>query len=217
MAAGLAQAAFQGLLVAGLGRTTAGNSAILLATAPLLTAVWLVLTGRESLSRLQWCGLAVGLCGVGLVVSGGGAGFDSSHLDGDLLALASAGAWVWYGLAVGPLVAAMGALRATGWTMLVASVLFTPLTLPEMAGHAWASVSWQAWAGFVYSATAGMVVAMSLWGRALHRLGPKQTMLYVYLEPLSALAVAALVLGEAMSLIQAAGAALTFAGVWLAS
>ena len=30
-----------------------------------------------------------------------------------------------------------------------------------------------------------MVAAMALWGRSIHRLGPKQTMIYIYLEPVS--------------------------------
>ena len=62
-----------------------------------------------------------------------------------------------------------------------------------------------------------MAVAMSLWGRSMHRLGPRQTMLYAYLEPVSAVVGAALVLGETFSVQQGVGAALAFAGVWLAS
>src|SRR5262249_49315737 len=58
--AGLAQTAFQLLLIAGLRWTTAGHSAILLATAPLLTAGWLAATRQASLARRQWLGLIVG-------------------------------------------------------------------------------------------------------------------------------------------------------------
>jgi drug/metabolite transporter (DMT)-like permease len=215
--AGLAQMAFQTLLIAGLRWTTAANSAILLATAPLMTAGWLVLTGREYLVRRQWQGLVLGLCGVGLVVQGGAVGLAWSQLGGDLLALGAAGAWAWYGLAIGPLVGALGTLRATGWTMIVSACLFIPLSLTELVGHTWSRVSWEAWAGLVYSATAGMVVAMALWGRAIHQLGPKQTMIYVYLEPISAVVIAAALLGESLSSIQAVGALLAFIGVWLAS
>jgi drug/metabolite transporter (DMT)-like permease len=42
-------------------------------------------------------------------------------------------------------------------------------------------------------------------------------MLYTYLEPVSAVVVAAVLLGEAVTVQQAVGAALAFAGVWLAS
>lgn len=214
--AGLAQTTFQLLLVAGLRRTTAGNSAILLATAPLATALWFLLARRDRPNGREWLGLAVGLAGVS-VIMGGGVRIGRTQLTGDVLALGSAAAWAWYGLAIGPLVRALGALRATAWTMLMGTVVFVPLALPQVAAQAWSQVSWGAWAGVVYGATAGMVVAMALWGRSIHRLGPRQTMLYAYLEPVSAVVVAALVLGETFSVQQGVGALLAFAGVWLAS
>jgi drug/metabolite transporter (DMT)-like permease len=63
-----------------------------------------------------------------------------------------------------------------------------------------------------------MVVAMALWGKAIHRLGPTQTMVYAYLvEPVSAVVLAASVLGESLNPIQAVGAVLTFGGGGLAS
>jgi drug/metabolite transporter (DMT)-like permease len=215
--AGLAQSAFQLLLIAGLRGTTAGNSAILLAMAPLLSAGWLALTGRTRLVNRQWQGLLLGLSGVGIVVQGGGVGLNWSQLGGDLCAVGAAGAWAWYSLAIGPLVGALGTLRATGWTMVVAACLFIPLSLIEVLEHPWQQVSWEAWAGLVYSGTAGMVVAMALWGRAIHQWGAQQTMIYVYLEPISAVLIAAALLGEALSSMQAVGGLLTFLGVWLAS
>jgi drug/metabolite transporter (DMT)-like permease len=215
--AGLAQTVFQFLLIAGLQRTTAGNSAILLATAPLLTAGWLALTRREHLGSRRWFGLVVGFVGVVVVVQGGGIDVTGSRLSGDLLALGAAGAWAWYGIVIGPLVGTLGALRATGWTMVIAALCFTPLSFAEVRAHAWESVSWEAWAGLIYGATVGMVMAMALWGRSIHRLGPQQTMLYVYLEPVSAVVIAAAVLGEVLRPIQAVGALLTFAGVGLGS
>ena len=214
--AGLAQTVLQCLLIAGLRWTTASNSALLLATAPLLTAGWLAVTGRAGLACRQWAGLVVGIIGVGLVVQGG-LGVTWSQLGGDLLALSAAGAWAWYGLVIGPLVGALGPIRATGWTMAVAALGFTPLALVEVWTHAWRSVTWAAWAGLLYGAMVGMGMAMALWGRAIHRLGPQQTMIYVYLEPVSAVVIAAAVLGEALRPLQAVGALLTLIGVGLAS
>src|SRR5579864_1382885 len=120
-------------------------------------------------------------------------------------------------LAVAPVVAETGTWQATGCAMATAMALFAPLAWPEAVRQAWAAVSWPAWAGLVYGATAGMVLAMALWGRSLHRYGQRQTMVYVYLEPVSAVVIASLLLGESFSMLQAAGAVLTFAGVWLAS
>lgn len=217
LAAGIAQAAFQILLVAGLRWTTAGQSAILLAASPILTAAWLAVRGGERLDRRRWTGLLVGIAGVALVVSGAAGALDASRMLGDLLALGAAAAWSWYGFAVSPVVAAVGTWQATGWGMMIATLLFAPFALPGAAHPAWSAVSWGAWAGLVYGATGGMVVAMALWGRSLHKFGQRQTMVYVYLEPVSAVVIAAILLGESLSAAQAAGALLTLAGVWLAS
>lgn len=215
--AGVAQAAFQILLVGGLRWTTAGQSAILLAASPILTAAWLALRGAEKLDGRRWTGLVIGVAGVALVAGGAAGGLDASRLLGDLLALGAAAAWSWYGFAISPVVARVGTWQATGLAMVIAKLLFAPLALPGLVRFAWGAVSWQAWAGLVYGGTAGMVVAMALWGRSLHRFGQRQTMVYVYLEPVSAVVIAAILLGESLSPIQAAGAVLTFAGVWLAS
>ena len=215
--AGLAQTVFQLLLIASLRWTTAGNSAILGATAPLLTTGWLAATRQAALGRQQWYGVVVGFIGVGCVVQGGSIGMTWEHCSGDLLALGAAAAWAWYGVVIGPLVGELGSLRATGWSMLVAVCGFTPLAFGDVRALAWGSVSWQAWAGLVYGATAGMVLAMTLWGRAVHRFGAQQTMLYMYLEPVSAVAIAAVLLGEALHPTQAFGALLALVGVALAS
>jgi drug/metabolite transporter (DMT)-like permease len=182
----------------------------------LLTAGWFALTGHAALGLRQWSGLIMGFVGVGVVVQGG-SGMTWAHLDGDVLALGAAGAWAWYGVVIGPLVGTLGPRRATAWTMVVAACCFTPLTLSEMRAFAWGSVSWAAWAGLVYGATVGMVMAMTLWGKSIYRLGPQQTMVYVYLEPISAVLIAAVLLGEALQPVQAVGALLTFVGVGLAS
>jgi drug/metabolite transporter (DMT)-like permease len=215
--AGLAQAAFQILLVGGLRWTTAGQSALLLAASPILTSAWLALRGGEILDRRRWTGLLTGIAGVALVVWGGAGRLDASRLFGDLLALGAAAAWSWYGFAVSPVVAQVGTWQATGWAVVIAKLIFAPLALPGLVRFAWGAVSWQAWAGLVYGGTAGMVVAMALWARSLHRFGQRQTMVYVYLEPVSAIVIAAVLLGESLSAGQAVGALLTFAGVWLAS
>lgn len=215
--AGIAQAAFQILLVGSLRWTTAGQSAILLAASPLLTAAWLALRGGETLDGRRWAGLAAGVAGVAFLVKGAAGALDAPRMLGDLLALGAAAAWSWYSFAVSPVVAAAGTWQATGWAMGIAMLLFAPLALSDVARHAWGAVSWPAWAGLVYGGTAGMVVAMALWGRSLHRFGQRPTMVYVYLEPVSAVVIAAIVLGESLTPVQAAGALLTLAGVWLAS
>ena len=216
--AGTAQAVFMLLAFVSVRLTTASETAILFATSPILAAAWLALTRREHLDSRRWGGLLVGLAGVSLVVRGAASGFEMSHTAGNLLALVGAGAWVWFSLAMSPTVGALGMWQATGGAAGIAALILSPAVVVEATHHvSWTSVSWPAWAGLMYASVVGGIVATALWGRSMHRLGSRQTMVYAYLEPVSAVVISAIVLGESLSAIQAAGALLTLTGVWMAS
>lgn len=215
--AGVAQIASQTLLHAGIRFTTAGIAALLLATSPLLSGTWTALFGRVRLAGRQWLGLLVGLLGVVCVIGPGGPTVDETHVVGDLLSLGAAAVWVLYSILIGPLVGSLGTIRATAWSMIVSVFLFTPFAIVPLAHLEWSRVSWSAWGGLFYSAVVGQVVAMVLWGRSVHSLGVHQAMIYTYLEPISAIVIAAALLGESLSVIQASGAVLVFAGMWYAS
>jgi drug/metabolite transporter (DMT)-like permease len=155
--------ALQIQIIASLYWTTAGQSAILQAVAPIFTAVWLAMCRRANLTARQWGGLVAGLAGVGLVVGGAPSRFESSYAVGDLLALGAAAAWVWYSLAIGRVVASLGTLEATCLALMIAALAIAPFTLFEVAHRAWwHSVSLEVWVGLIYTVAAGLVVAMTL-------------------------------------------------------
>ena len=214
---GLAQTVFQILLLQGLQRTSVSASAILLATAPLLTAVWLALRREHRQSGRQWVGLAAGFVGVALVVRADGTDLAGSATLGNLMAFGARVAWAWYSLALRPVVAALGPVRAATATVVFAALAFTPFAVPELLTVDWARVSWPAWAGLGYGATAGLVVATALWVRSLERWGTQLTMNYGYLEPVAAVIIAAVLLGESLSPLQVIGGGFALVGVWLAS
>lgn len=213
--AGLAQTCFQITLIAALDRTTAANAAVLLATSPLLVVLWVAVTGRRLPGMHRWAALAAGMIGIALVTGAGSGGLAASNRLGDLAALASGAAWAWYGLAIGPLVKAAGAPRATAWTLTITAALLLPLAGPELLAQSYGDLTWRAWAGVLYGAVGGLVLAMALWGRSVARHGAGPTMVYAYLEPVSAVLLAGLILGESLEPAQAAGAALALLGVWL--
>ncbi len=72
-----------------------------------------------------------------------------------------------------------------------------------------------AWAGLLYNALLGGVVAMTLWGRAVHDIGPEQTMAYTYVESVAAVLIAAALLGEGLGLLELLGGGVIFVGLWL--
>jgi drug/metabolite transporter (DMT)-like permease len=71
-----------------------------------------------------------------------------------------------------------------------------------------------AWVSLVYTAL-GMLVGNTLWQKAVQEIGPTRTLVYLYLEPVLALMLAALFLGERLTPLQALGGLLALLGVAL--
>lgn len=214
--AALAQVAFQALFMQSIHLTTAGLSAILLATSPLLTASWLALRGLQRLTSLQWMGLLVGFGGVAVVMASA-IGDVSGTLLGNVLALAAGAAWAWYGVAIAPPARLLGPVRSASLSLLLAGLVLTPFMLPQFVAFRWESVSLIAWAGLAYAAVLGLAVPTALWVRSVHRYGTQAAMNYGYVEPVAAVAIAAVVLRETLTPLQLAGAVLALLGVFLAS
>lgn len=216
MFAGLAQTAFQGTFMQSIHLTSAGLSAILLATSPLLSAAWLALRGTEQQSRIQWVGLLLGFGGVALVMGTHGERGGASML-GNLLALAAGAAWAWYGVALRPLVGSIGAIRAASASLLVAGVLLAPIAVVGGATVRWDAVSPGAWAGLAYGGILGLAIPTALWVRGVGKYGTQPTMNYGYVEPVVAVVLAAVFLGETLGPLQITGSLLALTGVFLAT
>ncbi len=138
-------------------------------------------------------------------------------MSGNLFSLCAAGAWAWYSVVLGKPVAAIGTLQATGWAVAVAALIFMPLSLTEMTVFFWSMVSWKAWTGLVWNVIIGMVLGMGLWGMAVQKYGARRCAVYLYLQPIFVLLIAALLLREGLSLIKVVGTLIILLGVWLAS
>jgi drug/metabolite transporter (DMT)-like permease len=72
-----------------------------------------------------------------------------------------------------------------------------------------------AWISLAYCGIFGIVIGSSLWQRAVHEIGPSRTFIYLYLEPLGAILLARLFLGDRLRPLQAVGGLLVLVGVAL--
>lgn len=193
---------------AGMG---SGLSALIVGLQPVLTAVWLSATGG-AVSRRQWLGLALGLGGLVLVVSGKlGAG---SEADGSNLVLA-VGALL--GITLGTLYqkryVAPCDVRSANVIQLAAALLVTlPFAALEPAAMNWNPE--------LVSAMAWSVLVMTLGGSSLlylliQRGAATSVTSLMYLVPPSTALIAYLLFGEAITLATVAGTVLTAVGVAL--
>ena len=201
--------------ILGLDRTTASNSALVLAAMPSIVALLAVALGFEPLRPRVLGGVLVATAGVVLVVAARGAGFDGTTMTGDLLTLGAVICWAGYTLGLRVLPPEVSALRVTMVTTVAGTPGLALAGLPEILGMDWSAVGWQGWAALGYATFLSLLVAYVIWNRSVQVVGPSRTVIYMCLTPLVAVVTAAMFLGERPMPLQAAGAALIIGGVLL--
>jgi drug/metabolite transporter (DMT)-like permease len=88
--------AYQVLWMLGLAQISAGDSALLVAAAPVFTALLAAAVGMDVLTAPKLGGAMLAFAGVALVITGGGAVTLGASLVGDLLTLGAAACWAVY-------------------------------------------------------------------------------------------------------------------------
>ena len=206
---------YQLAFISGLARTTASNSALILASMPSIVALLAAALGLEAVRPRVLAGVLLATMGVVLVVAARGEGFGGGSLTGDLLSLAAVLCWAGYTLGLRHMPDGVSPLRVTAITTAAGAPGLILAGLPEMLAMDWRGVGPAGWAALAYATIFSLVVAYLLWNRSVQTVGASRTVVYMCLTPLIAVAGAAALLGERPRPLQAVGAVLVIAGVLL--
>lgn len=196
----------------GLARTSASNSSLILGCSPVAVALVSAAAGHERVSRGQWAGVLLSVAGIYLVV-GAGARFGGASIVGDLLTFGAAWCWAVYTVGCRSLLTRYSPLVVTGLTMTIGTMLYVPVAGSELARLEWARVPLWAWTSLVFSSLLALNVAYLIWYSAVQRIGNLRTSVYSNVTPVVAMSVAALFLGERITVAKLAGAAAILGGV----
>jgi drug/metabolite transporter (DMT)-like permease len=209
---------YQIAFIVGLSMTTAGNSAVLLATAPLWTVVIHARLHREKIHRQVWLGMFVSLVGILMIIIGSGKKlvFGGTELYGDLIALSAAGLWAWNTNLQKPLLTRYSASQLSLMMMIVGAIGLTLVAIPGCLKTDWTNVSWQAYVASIVSGALSIGLANLFWSQGVQRLGPHRTANFGNLVPVLAFVISYFTLDERLNWIQILGATVTVAGVWVA-
>ncbi len=136
------------------------------------------------------------------------------RLLGDAILTGAAGCWAASSILSRKLLTRTGAFPAAAWTLLLGSGGLLLLSLPELGKVPWGDLTPRFWVALVYLAVFPTVVAYFLWFEGIRVLGSYSATSFMFLAPLSALAVSAALLGERPTPLQGVGGALMLYGVW---
>jgi drug/metabolite transporter (DMT)-like permease len=131
---------YQIAFISGLARTSASNSALILAAMPPVTAVAAAALGVDPVRPRILAGVLMATVGVALVVLADTPGLSGGRLTGDLLSLAAVGCWAAYTIGLRRVPPEISALRVTSITTVAGLPGLLLAGTPELLGMEWGRV-----------------------------------------------------------------------------
>jgi len=214
---------FTGLFVStggtylGIALSTAANAAILQAGTPVMVALGARFYLQEHLRRRQWAGVAASIAGVLLVITRG-SWRAIAHLEllpGDFILLLSQAGWSAYTIYGKQVLAVHSPAVATTASYILGTAMLLPVMVvaapffprPDFTSRtAWLVVFYQAFLG---------AVAHVWWYEGVKAVGPSRAAIFMNLQPIVGVALAWVLVGEAIEWPEVAGGALVLLGVAL--
>jgi drug/metabolite transporter (DMT)-like permease len=201
-------------------RTSGLHGVMILAALPIFTGLYASMVERRRPGTAWIAGSAVAVVGEAVLIGGRAAGEGSggdATLVGDLIVLAAA-LVVSAGYVAGAMLPPRGvpSAAATYWGVALGAVVLAPLGVALLSADGLPHAGATAWAAVLFLAVVTSIVGYVGWYWALDRGGIQRIATVQFLQPLSGFALAAVVLGDSVTLPIAIGSALIVAGVVVA-
>lgn len=208
---------YQLLFIHGLNWTTASNTSIVMAMTPIFVALLSTSTKHERLHWAAWMGILVSFAGFYFVITKQAGTFHFSWLSlrGDLMIFFGNFLWAVYTVFSKPLLDKISPLKLTAITMVFGSVFYIPFAAKDITEIQWVKISFQAWAALIFSALFVLAISYVIWYASVKRVGNSRTAIYGNITPVFTVVFAYIFLAERITLLQAGGALIIFAGVYL--
>lgn len=210
---------YQYLFAMAIQKTSAGESALLISSAPIFTFLITTILGWERFSVMGLVGVVFGFAGIALVIFGGdaSANIPSTHVLGDLIMIAGAILWASYAIFSKPLLRHYSPLKVTAWAHTLGAIMIVPIGFTQAMRIDWLHLAPLGWGCTLYFAWLAGVYGFVVWYRGVRVIGSSKTMLFQYCVPPVALVVGYFALKESPSLLQTLGVIITLSGVYIAS
>lgn len=198
-----------------LSYTLASNVSIIVAAAPIFTAILAHFAGEERFRASTLAGFLMAFSGVILVVCNGTFVLKLNP-KGDLLALAAAVCWAIYSVLLRRASRGLDSILVTRRTMFWGIVTALPLVAAEGVPYPMAPLMTASGiANFLFLGLVGSALCFVLWNKAFRILGVVTTNTFIYLMPFITIVAARIFLDEPISPLALLGAVLITAGVVL--
>ena len=210
---GLGFGVYQILWTTGLKQIAAGDSALIIASTPVLVAFLAVLARSDVLTPGKVIGGVVSFLGVAAVIASGPGLNLGGSLAGEAITLLAAICWSIYTAFGAPFLRRYSPLRTTTWATVAGTIVLAPIAASQLASVEAADftpavVFAVLYAGFLAAGVANVIVL-----NGVRVVGPTRTSAYQFLVPALAVLLAFLFLSEPIRPGQVIGGLVIVAGV----
>jgi drug/metabolite transporter (DMT)-like permease len=204
---------YQMLWPTALQSISAGDSALIIASTPVLTALFAVVARSDVLTPGKLVGALVSFGGVAIVIAGGGGVNLAASLGGDLLTLAAAVCWAVYSAFGAPILRRHSPLRTTTWAIVFGTLVMLVPGIVEASSIDTSRIGPDVVLAVLYSAFLSAGVSNVVVFHAIWLLGPTRVTAFQFLVPAIAVVLAAIFLGDPIRVAQVVGGAVIVLGV----
>lgn len=208
---------FNVFLFSGLQTVTAVRSSVIIAFAPSVVALILALVFREPTGRGAVVGIAVAFLGAVITITNGNVGraLGGGVSVGDLFLLGCVLSWAVYTLLARAAMRSLSAFSVLTYSSVLGAVILTPLAVSGATLRQLTALDASAWGAMLYLSIGAAGVAYLFYYQAIRDIGPKEAAVFLNLEPVSAIVLGIVLLGETLTVPIAIGAVLVIVGLYL--
>jgi drug/metabolite transporter (DMT)-like permease len=193
----------------------AGDSALLIAATPVMTALLAMAVGADTPNMVKLIGAFVSFAGVALVIAAGQGLSLGVSLTGDVLTLIAAACWSVYTVFGASILRRHSPLVTTTWAILAGTLFIAPLGIAQLVTSDVSGFGLPVVFAILYSGTLAAGFANVVVFHGVKLLGPTRVNALQFLVPVLAVGMAAVFLDEPIRAIQIVGGAIILAGVAL--
>jgi drug/metabolite transporter (DMT)-like permease len=197
----------------------AGDSALLIAATPVMTALLAMAVGADTPNAIKLLGAFVSFAGVALVIAAGQGLSLGASLGGDLLTLLAAACWAIYTVFGARILRRHSPLVTTTWAIVAGTVFIAPLGIAQLVSAGLAGnltdLGPPIFLAILYAGTLAAGFANVIVFHGVKLLGPTRVTALQFLVPALAVVMAAIFLSEAIRPVQVVGGAIILLGVAL--
>ncbi|MDN3219518.1 DMT family transporter [Pseudomonas nunensis] len=204
----------------GLHYINASRASLIVALNPAVIGLASWLLFKERLSRAKVAGIAICIAGAGMVIVSRNPQLLAANADawiGDLLIFGCVLSWGVYSLFSKELNQTLGPVQTVTYSILLGTAMLwiTSALRGELSVDVLISLGPQQWLSLMYLGVLGSALAYIGYYDGIRKIGATRSGVFIALNPLTAVILGALLLGEQLTLAMCLGGGLILAGIYL--